>query len=326
MALTQEDYAKIARIFAKEIVNYQNTQEETKKKTFEENIKKKGLKYPSQVASIKRTKKVLGVDAKLFTPTEKESAAPLELHSGFSRFELTIVDKETNTTPTANIPAEDIYYIAETSRIALEYLLTNKQQASGSAQASGTAYTQKLIDKNFKGKTPAEVLLVDPSQETNLLNAKKFLEANLARFPANKAQIVAIDEAIQLLHDNKLSSEGASANVSHDIEIYKTDYKFKSKKNDKGYNLIYGIDIVCDPSKNYPFAITIMNCYAPVETGASGQKTIKMNVAEDTVKSTLLVTKDEWIKLIGKLDRVLTMFENSQFETLFNESRIASQY
>jgi hypothetical protein len=325
MGLSYEDQVKLGKVIAKEVLQAFKTDLDTTKKTLEADIKKKEHKYPSQVASIKRSKKVLGVDAKLFTPTDKENAAPLELHSGFSRFELTIVDKESNTTPTANIPAEDIYYIVETSRIALEHLLTNKQ-TSNSTQASGTAYTQKLIDKNFKGKTPAEVLLADPSQETNLLNAKKFLEANLSRFPANKSQIVAIDEAVKLLHENKLSVEGATANASHDIEIYKTDYKFKSKKNEKGYNLIYGIDVVCDPNKNYPFAITIMNCYAPVETGPNGQKTIKMNVAENTIKSTLLVTKDEWIKLISKLDRVLTMFEHSQFEALLNESRVASQY
>lgn len=325
MALSPEDQVKLGRVFAREVLKAFKADAEATQKLNEENIKKKNHKYPLQVTSIKRAKKVLGVDAKLFTPTDKETAAPLELHSGYSRFELTIVDKETNTTPTANIPAEDIYYIIETSRVALEHLLTNKQ-SSTSTQTVGTAYTQKLIDKNFKGKTPAEVLLADPTQETNLLNAKKFLETNLARFPANKAQIVAIDEAIKLLHENKLSNENTTANTSQDIEIYKTDYKFKSKKNEKGYNLIYGIDVVCDPSKNYPFAITIMNCYAPVETGANGQKTIKMNVAENTIKSTLLVTKDEWIKLISKLDRVLTMFEHSQFETLLNESKIASQY
>ena len=302
--------------------------EDKKKKEREEKEKvvhSKDIKYPFQVASIKRTKKVLGVDAKLSTPTNLEKVSPLELHSGFSRFELTIVDKENNTTPTANIPAKDVYSILEHSRIALAQILTGKNVVGDNTSATGLAYTQKLIDKNFKGLTPAEVLIKDASQETNLTNVKNWLAQNVEKYPANRAQINAIDEAIKLLHEGKLSAKEVNTSAS-DIEIYKTDYKFKSKKNEKGYNLIYSIDITCDPAKRYPFSVTIMNCFAPVETGAGGQKTIKMTAAENTVKSTLLMGKDEWMILISNLDRVLTMFEQMNFANLFDESQIAGQY
>ena len=313
---------------AEKVTENINKTSETKKKNEREayvkSVKEKGIKYPFQIASIKRTKKVLGVDAKLFTPTDKENASPMELHSGFSRFELTIVDKETNTTPTANIPAEDVYYILESSRVALGQVLKGAVPTGGTTETS-TAYTQKLIDKNFKGQTPAEVLLKDATQETALTNTRNWLAQNVDKYPANKAQITAIDDAIKLLHEGKLSAKNVSTSTAN-IEIYKTDYKFKSKKNEKGYNLIYGVEIICDPAKNYPFAITIMNCYAPVETGAGGQKAIKMNAAENTAKSTLLMTKDEWIKLITKMDRTLSMFEQMNFAKLFDESQIAGQY
>lgn len=316
---------EIANKVRENIVQYFETKQNKEREIKEKIVKEKDIKYPFQVGSIKRTKKVLGVDAKLSAPTDREKLSPLELHSGFSRFELTIVDKETNTTPTANIPAEDVYAILENSRIALAQVLTNKNVTGDNISATGLAYTQKLIDKNYKGLTPAEVLLKDASQETGLTNVKNWLAQNVERYPANRAQINAIDEAIKLLHEGKLSAKDINTSSS-DIEIYKTDYKFKTKKNEKGYNLIYSIEITCDPAKRYPFSVTIMNCYAPVETGAGGQKTIKMTAAENTIKSTLLMDKKEWTILISKLDRVLTMFEQMNFANLFDESQIAGQY
>lgn len=311
---------------AEAIIALQENKKTAEKNAKEKKIKEKGLKYPFQVTSIKRTKKVLGVDAKLFAPTEREKLSPLELHSGYSRFELTIVDKENNTTPTANIPAEDIPYIYQTSKIALEHLLIGNASETGGGQVvRSPAYTQKLMSNQFKGLTPAEVLIKDKNAETGLLNAKIWLESNLSKYPGNKGQIDAINDAINLLHNGKLSSDNVNTSVSN-IEVYKTDYKFKSKQNEKGYNLIYGIEVICDPSKKYPFQISIMNCYAPVETSPNGQKNIKMNSAENTVKSSMLVTKEEWFKLISKLNRTVSYFEQMNFAELFNESKIAGEY
>lgn len=317
--------SEIAKSVKDSFVQWYEDKKKKEREEKERTVKSKDIKYPFQVVSVKRTKKVLGVDAKLSTPTDKEKLSPLELHSGFSRFELTIVDKETNATPTANIPAEDVYSILENSRVALAQVLMNKSIVGENSSATGLAYTQKLIDKNYKGLTPAEVLLKDASQETNLINVKNWLSQNVEKYPANRTQINAIDEAIKLLHEGKLSAKNVEVSSS-DIEIYKTDYKFKSKKNEKGYNLVYSIEITCDPAKRYPFSVAIMNCYAPVETEAGGQKTIKMNLAENTIKSTLVMDRKEWIILISKLNRVLTMFEQMNFNNLFDESQIAGQY
>lgn len=319
---------EIAEATAKSTFEMNKKQSEQEAKAHEEAVKARNIKYPFQIASVKRQKKVLGVDAKLFTPTDKEGLSPLELHSGFSRFELTIVDKDTNTTPTANIPAKDMYYIAKMTDIASQHIVScGLNGNTGTTNTVSPAYTQKLVDKNFKGMTPAEVLLKDPSQETALKNTRNWLEQNVAKYPANKAQITAIDEAIKLLNDGKLSAADATTNVSsQNLVVYKTDYKFKSKKNEKGYNLIYGIEVTCDPTRNYPFTITIMNCYAPVETGANGQKNIKMNAAENTVRSSLPMDKMEWICLVENMSRILSLFEQMNFANLFKDAQIAGQY
>jgi hypothetical protein len=310
---------------AKATVMEMSKQQKIENEEYEAKIKSRDIKYPYQVFSIKRKDKVLGADAKLFIPSELERTNPLET-SGFSRFELTIVNKGAETqTATANIPALDTPYILQTTKIALEQLLLNKNTIATSTPTS-VAYTQKLFDKNFKGQTPAEVLLKDPSQETQLMSVKNWLEQNVNKYPANKTQITAISEAIDLLHSGKLTPDVGNVASTSNILIYKSEYKFKTKKNEKGYNLIYSIDVTCDPTRNYPFIISIMNCYAPVETGPNGQKNIKMNTAEQTVKLQMMVTKEEWFAMISKLDNTRQYFEMTHFNEVFRCAQISGRY
>lgn len=296
-------------------------------------IKEMGIKYPFQVASIKRTTKVLGVDAKLFTPSSAEkSTNPLET-SGFSRFEFTLVEKENGVTKTAtaNVHADDIHCIDVGTNIAMQMHMMRaagflSNNASESENTS-IAYTTKLVDKNFRGKTPAEVLLADKSQESNLNNVKNWLSQNLARYPANKSQIDAIDDAINLLHSGKLSKSNAGAASSNaSLTIYDTGTRFKSKKNEKGYNLVYSIDIVYDPTKKYPFVIHIMNAYAPVEDLPNGQKNIKMSLRENQIDITLYAEDKEWVKLVGILKDTLMCFKQMNFPKMFHTAEVAGKY
>lgn len=297
----------------------QEKTEEKRKQT-----KARDIKYPYQVVSVKRPKKVLGADARLSVPVENNS--PLELHSGFSRFVLTIVDKDADATPTANIPADEISYIMEMTRMALDYMSRPKKVVASGNESTSPAYTQKLFSNTYKGMTPAEVLLKDPSQEGGLIKTRDWLQSNVTKYPANQSQIDAINDAVKLLKEGKLKAEDSMPKPPSVIEIYKTDYKFKTKKNEKGYHLIYGIEIFCDTSKNYPFVVNIMNCYAPVETSPTGQKSVKMNQAENTVRSSLSMDKQEWFNFIEKLNRVRNMFEQSHFTGLLEESEIAGEY
>ena len=71
------------------------------------------IKYPKQIDSIIRKNKMgiktLGLDAELFLPSADENISPLEMHSGFSRIVLSLIDKKGEndiTVSTANIPAK----------------------------------------------------------------------------------------------------------------------------------------------------------------------------------------------------------------------------
>lgn len=285
-------------------------------------MKNNKKKYPYQICSIKRAKKTLGVDAQLFTPRENEDIPPMEVHSGFSRFVLTLVDKEKNISPTANIPANDVLFVKLQSENAIRELnnASTPNESNGSINDS-IAYTQKLFDRNFKGRTPAEILMNNPDDKEKLLGVREWLNDNVAAYPKNQAQIDAIDEAIMLFDMGELGNKTTVVNTSHVFDIYRTDYKFKTKTDDKGNNLIYGISVVCDTSKDYPFIINITNCYAPVQTLSNGQKNIKMNEAVNMMKSSLSMSSSEWYSVISRMSNTLKNFEAINFERAYKESQ-----
>lgn len=287
-------------------------------------MEEKKSQYPYQIGAIKRTKKTLGVDAKLYLPTEKEDKNPLEIHSGFSRFELTILDKENDVKPIANIPAGEIPYIKEKTKLAMSKMMNGLPMDANPTATEKTdpAYTVTLTDKTYKGMTPAAVLIRNPADKERLIAIKEWLKPNIAKYPRNKQQIEAIDSAIALLDAGKLENNTSipKAAATDLIEIYKTDYKYKSKTNEKGYNLVYGINIMCNPGKQYPFCVNITNAYAPVETESTGQKNIKMQQAEDIAKSFILISECEWFSLVDRMETTLKNFENMNFPKQFEKS------
>lgn len=279
-------------------------------------------RYPKQAYAIKRQTKVMSVEAHLFSPT-KESAPPLELHSGFSRFLVTIIDKSTSTTytPRANIPALDIPAILEKTKFAMQdYFLGPVPSDSNNDFHSSAAFTQKLLAGVHKGKTPAEVLLANPEERDNLLKTKQWLEANLSKFAGNKAQIDAIQEAVTLLDIGELS-EGTPvpSNTSSKI-IYKRDYKHFSERDERGNYLIYSISITYDRSKNYPFTCEISNCFAPIEIGPTGTHHPNMKMASHPSKSSLAMSDEEWFSLITHLSNIKNHFEEMKFSDLFTKA------
>lgn len=282
-------------------------------------------KYPFQVCALKRKTRTLGVDAQLYTPRPEEDIPPLEMHSGYSRFVITLINTETDTVTTANISAKEVPSITLRTELAIkrvdrlnDYLYISN---ANSSQPASPAYTQKLFDKNFKGRTPAEVLMSNPDDREKLLNVREWLNKNLAAYPKNKSQIDAIDEAITLLDIGELKKNDDTPKVSiKPFEVFTSDCKFKTKTNDKGYNLIYGISLTCDPNKNNPFELKIMNCYAPVKTLPGGQKNIVMNEAVDKTEVSINMSIDEWNFVITEINNRKKDFEFMHSKAAFEEA------
>lgn len=274
--------------------------------------------YPKQVRSILRKSKTLGVDAELFTPREEvdRDNSPLEMHSGYSRFVFTLIDKVNAggvVINKANIPASEITFIKEKTKLAMEQMISLKNKTEKGTN-SGPAYNQKLFINSFKGKTAAEILSANPANQAELLRGRAWLESNLAKYPNNKKQMDAIDQAIQLLKAGKLDNTVTSVDP---IEIYSVDFKPFSEKDSEGRRRVYGISIYCDPSKNYPFYININNCFAPVGRMPNGTINVQMASAVKKTRSAIGMTELEWYSLIDRVSATLKNFEQMNFEKQF---------
>ena len=279
---------------------------------------KQQIPYPYQVASLIQQKngekKTLGVDSRLFSPNEKsetEKAMPLEMHSCFSRFVFTLIKKDAKTKDfvKANVPAEDAYYIFEKTKLAMQEILASKRVKTDETLSS--AYTERFSMGIFKGKTPAEVLLESSDNKQSLIKQGEFLNQNAEKFPANKKMIAAIKDALALSKAGKL--ENKTAVPSNIIIVYNEPMKpLRSQTNDKGNCFVYGIKIQCDTSRNLPFMIEIMNCYAPLDVTSEGTLNPRMKEAEDTKKIFMNMTEKDWFETINRVHKTLENFESAK--------------
>lgn len=267
----------------------------------------------------KNTTKTLATSAEFVAQTQ-DGDFPFR-ESNLSRLDMSLITKIDGKTDVLvwNIPAKEINELKLKTDIAVEKLMTagsaiEENVTSGTEGfASSSAFRVSLMLNGFKGRTPGDVLAADPSKKDDLLKGKEYLKANLAKYPKNQEQIDAIDEAVKLLEIGEINTATAVTKPLSNgvLTIYKREYKYKNKKDDNGNNLVYSITITCDPSKNMPFEVNVMNCFAPVVTGGSGQTIVKTANAINTRRASISMSDSEWIGLVGQ---AYDLYEN--FKTI----------
>lgn len=251
--------------------------------------------------------KTLAVSAKFYA-NNKDDELPFR-ESNLSRLEASVIDGKgpASNVLTFNIPAWEINELWLKTRVAVQMLMLNEMpcgsaSTGGDGTASSLAFSVSLMLNAFKGKTPGAVLAADPSQKGALLSGREWLASNLAKYPANQKQIDAIDEAFKLLEENKLTETANTDKPSIGakvLSIYKRDYKYKSKKDSAGNNLVYSVNITCDPSRNMPFTIEVMNCYAPV-ISSGGHPIVKTASATNIKRVSMSLSDSEWIGITAQ--------------------------
>ena len=281
------------------------------------------IKYPNQVAKIARNSKTIGIDAFLETPNVGSGQSPLEMHAGYSRFKVTILESVGGKygSVAANIPADEIPLVLYKTQMAINEYNNKSAEESSPDDKTSAAYTVSLYSsKEFKGKTPAEVLTLDPNNKEKLESLKKLLNDNIGKYPNNKTQIEAIDDAINLLTTGKLIK---SVSTTKTIDVYRADIRVPHAKklDENGLTDVYSFSIVCDTSKDYPFIVNIMNCKAPIKTLANGASMPDMNNAKFKKQSNIMLTESEWYKTIYKLNRIKDLFEENKFNEMLKISK-----
>ncbi|WP_097006342.1 hypothetical protein [Lacrimispora amygdalina] len=285
-------------------------------------------KYPFQIDSIVHKSKTIirtfGMEARLFSPQEeneeREPAAPLEMHEGYSVFKGTLITKEGTDRKfvTFNIPAKDVSYIYKKTSMVMAEALKNKLKSVNKVTKSedipsSAAYTVKMTSGTLKGKTPAEILSESESNKEKLENQKKWLIDNVEKYPKNQIQIDAIDEALKLSAEGKLIVSSSSSVTNEGelpiIEIYSCPPKNVKPLDGDGRYTIYDILVTYDGSKGMPFTVSINNCFAPVDR-SKGTNEIVMSKAVSKKKISMALSEEEWFTMVDTMLSHKKMFEN----------------
>jgi hypothetical protein len=285
-------------------------------------------KYPFQIDSIvhksKTVTRTFGMEARLFSPQEeneeREPAAPLEMHEGYSVFKGTLITKEGTDRKfvTFNIPAKDVSYMHKKTSMVMAEALSNKLNSQCTESKlddvpNAPAYTIKISSGALKGMTPAEILSESSLNKEKLENQRKWLMDNVEKYPKNQIQIDAINEALSLYKEGKLlkgeSDSASSATELPIIEIYSCPPKNIKPLDEVGRYTVYDVSVIYDGSKGMPFTITVDNCFAPVDR-SKGKNEIVMSKAVNKKKISMALSEDEWFTMVDTMLSHKKMFEN----------------
>jgi hypothetical protein len=276
----------------------------------------KTMTYSKQVANAWTQSKTLSVENYLVLPTEDEVYAskrsPMFMHSGMSRFYMTIIDTKQqvggrSAAISANIPAADI----DLAKLKTDAIVQMSMAEQVSVEKGSTpAYTIPIMGR-FNKKTAADILLSEPDRKDELSAQIDFLQANVAKYPANQKQIDAIKEALSLFEAGKL--KGTGQKVSEKI-IYESECKyFPSRKDERGRQVCYKVKISYDPLSASPVHIMIDNFVAPLVKSKIGTMVIKLSEADKRLLGTMDLSLDKWFEIITRMAKTKADFETINF-------------
>lgn len=308
------------------------------------------MKNPNECVCI-QIKQTFFVLNELEVPEYTNGSEPLTFHhSTFSRFVFVIIN-ENKKAVTANVGVravpgiirriENLYQremVAGRLSLTQSTLSQNSScqglifrdssyvsSADTMAQKS-PAYTTALATGFLAGKTPAELLLENGKRNRSVLvNQKKWLEENLSKYPKNKAQIEAIEDALHLYDEGKLKSpantDGETVNrvdtvIRNTIRtekevVYKAEMRpLLRKRRSDGKCPVYEISILWNGGSERPVEILIQNYYAPVIQKENGLLNVQAKEKVEEVRNKISLTIDDWLWVAHALETNIRTFED----------------
>lgn len=288
------------------------------------------LTYGRQVANARTKSKALSVECYLMMPTKDEifgkeskspSKSPLFMHSGMSRFYFTVIDTMQiinghSATISANVPAEDIDIALLRTESLVQMEMAEERNAAKviSNDKTGLAYTVPIAGK-FGKRSAASILLDDSSQREELLKQVKWLEENLTKYKGNQKQIDAINEAVKLFDEDKLTGSGIK---SMQKDIYVSEYKyFPSRKDENGNTVCFKIQVTYHSGSDTPVNVRIENFLAPLVKSKIGTKVIQLSKATNRLVGTMDLTLEKWYQIIKRMENTKNNFETINFPKMW---------
>jgi hypothetical protein len=276
--------------------------------------KSKALQYNRQCWSAMTTNKTFSLDFNLSATDGNGNIPALELHDAFSRFTLTLIDNSGNERKIVrfNIKEKELdnfltrYKQTSNAKFQHEMQASKPQEAAPSKPSP--AYTTRIFAGAMKDKTPAEILMEDPTKEGELLRHRDWLVAHLGTYPKNQGVIDAINDAVYLLADGLLSP--AEAPVEDDrtkVSVWSAEFKSMSSGNPSTRTGAY-VTLTCDFTARNPWCFSIRNSEHPFSNGEVDKKTVL-----NTKSGTFHMNDETMSHLMGVIERRREQFEERVF-------------
>lgn len=275
------------------------------------------VEYPKQIFCVWGTNVSLDAAFNLCVPLEKSDTPPLELHEGaLSRFTLTLLDRRSGTTIpiSVNISAKDVSALLEKMRVAL---ILKEDQSKASETQLPIAYTSPLMVGIFANRTPADVLLENPNNQTKLLNTRKWLEENSGKYAKNKNQIAAIDNALELLKVGELTPRKDNSGV---MVIYDRQMKTSRSADGNGFYSGSDITITCNFGKKYPWCVQISNYKTKKKSDSDGKSTIDARTIKDRKTASISLSDDDFIFCVTRMREIVELYQAQEFHALYQKA------
>lgn len=225
----------------------------------------KKLQYIHESFVTQHKDQTLSVETFLEKIQENSDIPVQHIFDDFARHKLTIIDKSGNETKivTANLLFQELPGIADKYRAALA-VKTMMPFLPKKGGKSSLAYTEKLIG-SYAGKSPAEILINDPTQRVSLQRQITFFQRHAADpkyKEANERRIKAINEALELQDAGQLDADGVGTD---EIVIFEKDKKVMRESADT--KLEVSIKISCILGQNNAWNIRISNTPYKIKNG-----------------------------------------------------------
>lgn len=201
-----------------------------------------------------------------------------------------------------------------------------------SVDPNALAFTKRLSSGKLKGKTPAEVILGAEDVEASiglLRNQYKWLRENAEKnrkyAASNQDQMQAIEQAIYLYRDGKLTGEVAdmvtSSAAGTVIPLYVGGFRPLTRREKKnGKTFVYELYINWNVGSDYPVMIEIRNYYATVNIKENGTMNVLASSKENEQKNTMNLTVAEWQNIIYMIQANMRMFEQKNANACFSSA------
>lgn len=294
-------------------------------------------------------RKMLVLESRLNVPSDKDCESgdytPLE-EPRYSRFVLTIIDKNTHSTitPFCNIPAMVVdeivgkYREAVNARTHVKYVVPAvveaiegkygkafamletflKDKVPADSADTSAPYTARFPFGAARGKTIPEIVGDSPTKKDVdfLAEQKRILEPNVSAYPANKVLIREIDRAIKEIQENHFQKNNTSSvTPAPIISIYDSQNNYlKSRVDAESRVLCYGIQILCELDKDMPWVINIFNGYCPMEIESkTGRSLPKLSAMDKKIQSTFRMSDEEASYFFNWMERNRAEFISAHY-------------